>query len=54
MNETLDVLMKRKSVRVFEEKPIGAEEKQAILAAAMRAPCALAAYHGIKADTAFP
>ena len=33
MNETLEVLMKRKSVRVFEQKPIGPEEKQAILAA---------------------
>ncbi len=40
MNETLEVLMKRKSVRVFEPKPIGPQEKQAILAAAMRAPTA--------------
>lgn len=40
MNETLELLMKRKSVRVFEDKPIGPEEKQAILAAAMRAPTA--------------
>ena len=30
MNETLELMMKRKSVRVFEEKPIGPEEKQAI------------------------
>ncbi len=37
MNETLELMMKRKSVRVFEEKPIGPEEKQAILNAAMRA-----------------
>lgn len=40
MNETLQVLMSRKSVRVFEPKPIGPEEKQAILNAAMRAPTA--------------
>ena len=40
MNETLQVLMNRKSVRVFEPKPIGPEEKQAILNAAMRAPTA--------------
>ena len=40
MNETLEVLMGRKSVRAFEEKPIGQEEKQAILSAAMRAPTA--------------
>ena len=35
MNETLRVLMERKSVRVFEKRPIGPEEKQAIL----NAPC---------------
>ena len=40
MNETLRVLMERKSVRVFEKRPIGPEEKQAILNAAMRAPTA--------------
>ena len=40
MNETIRVLMQRKSVRVFEDRPIGAEEKQTILAAAMRAPTA--------------
>ena len=40
MNETLEVLMGRKSVRAFEERPIGQEEKQAILSAAMRAPTA--------------
>ena len=37
MNETLRVLMERKSVRVFEKRPIGPEEKQVILNAAMRA-----------------
>ena len=40
MNETMEVLMKRKSVRAFEDRPIGPEEKQAILQAAMRAPTA--------------
>ena len=40
MNDTIRVLMERKSVRVFEDRPIGPEEKQAILAAAMRAPTA--------------
>ncbi len=38
MNETIDLLMKRKSVRAFEEKDIPADVKEAILAAAMRAP----------------
>ena len=40
MNETMEVLMKRKSVRVFEQKDIPAEVKEAILGAAMRAPTA--------------
>ena len=40
MNQTIDVLMKRKSVRQFEEKEIPADIKEAILAAAMRAPTA--------------
>lgn len=40
MNEMIDVLMKRKSVRVFEKKEIPADAKEAILAAAMRAPTA--------------
>lgn len=40
MNETIEVLMKRKSVRVFEQKDIPAEVKEAILGAAMRAPTA--------------
>ena len=31
MNETMEVLMKRKSVRVFEQKDIPAEVKEAIL-----------------------
>ncbi len=40
MNQTIDVLMKRKSVRQFENKEIPADVKEAILAAAMRAPTA--------------
>ena len=40
MNETLQLLQDRKSVRVFSEQPVTPEEKQAILAAAMRAPTA--------------
>ena len=40
MNPTLECMMKRKSVRAFEDRPIGPEEKQAILQAAMRAPTA--------------
>ncbi len=39
-NETLATLMNRKSVRVFEETAIPADAKEAILAAAMRAPTA--------------
>lgn len=38
MNETIQVLMNRKSVRVFEDKEISPEIKDIILAAAMRAP----------------
>ena len=38
MNETIQVLMNRKSVRVFEDKEITPEIKDIILAAAMRAP----------------
>ena len=38
MNETIQVLMNRKSVRVFENKEISPEIKDIILAAAMRAP----------------
>ena len=40
MNETMRVLMNRKSVRVFEDRAIAPEVKDAILAAAMRAPTA--------------
>ena len=40
MNETIRQLMERKSVRVFEDKPIGSREKEAILNAAFAAPTA--------------
>lgn len=40
MNETMQVLLNRKSVRVFEDREIAPEIKEAILAAAMRAPTA--------------
>ena len=39
-NEVIRQLTERKSVRVFEERPIGEEEKTAILQAAMEAPTA--------------
>lgn len=40
MNQTIEVLMQRKSVRAFEEKEIPADVKETILTAAMRAPTA--------------
>ena len=40
MNETIRQLYARKSVRVFEDRDIGAEEKAAILRAACEAPTA--------------
>ena len=40
MNEVLKQLSARKSVRVFEDRPITAEEKAAILEAAVQAPTA--------------
>jgi len=40
MNETIRGLYERKSVRVFEEREIGGEEKAAILRAACEAPTA--------------
>ncbi len=40
MNETLRVLYDRKSVRIFEEKPVPEDAKQAILRAAFEAPTA--------------
>lgn len=40
MNPTLDVIMNRKSVRAYEDRPVSAEAKDAILNAALRAPTA--------------
>ena len=40
MNEVIRQLKQRKSVRAFEERPIGRAEKQAILEAAVQAPTA--------------
>jgi FMN reductase (NADPH)/FMN reductase [NAD(P)H] len=40
MNETLEVIEKRRSTRNYADTPISAEEKEAILHAAMRAPTA--------------
>ncbi len=40
MNETIQQLKDRKSVRVYEDRPIGAAEKTAILEAALQAPTA--------------
>jgi len=40
MNEVIRQLHQRKSVRVYEDKPIGETEKQAILEAAIQAPSA--------------
>ncbi len=40
MNETLDLLCKRKSVRAYSDQPVTEEEKDLILQAAFRAPTA--------------
>ena len=40
MNEIIRSLYERKSVRVFEDRPIEEEVKQAILASAIQAPTA--------------
>lgn len=40
MNEVIEVLMRRKSVRAYESRPISAEVRQAILQATLRAPTA--------------
>ncbi len=40
MNPTLDLLLNRKSIRVYSDRPITDAEKQSILQAAMRAPTA--------------
>ena len=40
INETLELLFNRKSVRAYESREIQEEEKQAILEAALQAPTA--------------
>jgi FMN reductase (NADPH)/FMN reductase [NAD(P)H] len=40
MNEVIEVLMRRKSVRAYEDRPISPEVRQAILQATLRAPTA--------------
>jgi len=40
MNQVMDVLMKRRSVRAYEEREIGAEVHEEILKATLRAPTA--------------
>jgi nitroreductase len=40
MNEVMDVLLKRKSVRAYEDRPISAEVRRAMLQATLRAPTA--------------
>lgn len=40
MNETLNILFQRRSVRVYEDKPVPIEVKDEIIKAAMRAPTA--------------
>lgn len=40
MEPTLDFLMKRKSVRTYQERPLEAEHREAILEATLRAPTA--------------
>lgn len=40
MNEVMQVLMQRKSVRAYTDEPISAEVREAILQAALRAPTA--------------
>ena len=40
MNDTIRLLAERKSVRVFEDREIAPEIKDAVLASAMRAPTA--------------
>ncbi len=40
MNETLNVIRRRQSVRSFRDEPLGEDEKTAILQAAFRAPTA--------------
>jgi nitroreductase len=40
MNPTLEIIQKRRSIRIYDPTPLTEEEKEAILQAAMRAPTA--------------
>ena len=40
MNETLQLLLNRRSIRAYEERPISAEDKELLLQATLRAPTA--------------
>jgi FMN reductase (NADPH)/FMN reductase [NAD(P)H] len=40
MNSTVQLILKRKSVRAYEDRPLSAEIKEAIFHAALRAPTA--------------
>jgi nitroreductase len=40
MNPTIDLLLKRKSIRLYSDRPVTADEKQTILQSALRAPTA--------------
>lgn len=40
INPTIDLLMQRKSIRAYEDRPVDAETRKKILQAAMRAPTA--------------
>ena len=40
MNPTIDLLLQRKSVRVYQERPIDQDDRDTILEAALRAPTA--------------
>ena len=48
MNEILRSLHDRKSVRVYEDRPIEDDVKQAILAAAVQAPTAVISHPNCK------
>jgi len=40
MNETIQLLLNRKSIRAYEERPISAEDKELLMQATLRAPTA--------------
>ena len=40
MNETIQLLLNRKSIRAYEERPISVEDRELLLQATLRAPTA--------------